>query len=77
MGKVMVAKDSYATDIDGVPYVVEKGRTRVDESHPLVRGYPEAWEEMTLTYEVEQATAAPAEKRPARTSTKAEEDAAE
>lgn len=79
MGKIMVAKETYVTVVDGQPFEVYKDRTRVDEAHPLVRGNPDAWAELTLTYEVEQATAAPAEKRPARTSTKKKDegDAAE
>jgi hypothetical protein len=64
---MLVAKESCQVEIAGTVYNVQKGQTRVDESHPLVAATPpEYWEPLKATFEVEQATAAPEEKRKAR-----------
>lgn len=42
--------------------VVRAGET-VREGHPLLRSNPDKFEPFTVTYEVEQATAGPGEKR--------------
>jgi hypothetical protein len=64
-GDVFVATESFSTDIDGVPTAVHKGVTRVRAGHELVERYPEFFERAddSPTYEVEQATKAPGEKR--------------
>ncbi len=59
--------DTAATQFQGVEYVVIAGQT-FDAKHPLVRGRPELFREVVadvgaVRAPVEQATAAPGEKR--------------
>jgi hypothetical protein len=62
---VMVAVESGSAEIDGVPHSFIKDVTRVARSHPLARDYPGFFAEAedSLSYEVEQTTANPGEKR--------------
>lgn len=66
-GQVYIARDSGHTEINGVPYVFHKGVTRVGEGHPLtkIKGFENLFEpaETGVDFGVEQATAAPGEKR--------------
>lgn len=63
-GAIYVARESFTTELaDGTPIHVRSGVTRVREGHPLLVGREELFEPMTVDYEVEQATAAPGEKR--------------
>lgn len=62
-GRIFIATDSFVTSLDGVDVTVSKGFTRVREGHPLLRGREHLFEPLTVHYEVEQATAAPGEKR--------------
>lgn len=61
---IQVAKDSFSATIDGVPYAVNKGE-RVREGHPLLKGREALFEPVDLKvhYDIEQATAAPGERR--------------
>ncbi len=58
--------ETAATQYGGVEYVVIKGQT-FDDKHPLVKGRPELFQDVVAdvpyTKQVEQATAAPGEKR--------------
>ena len=65
MSDVLIAKESFVTEIDGVHYSVTKGLTRVASDHALARQSPEYFEEPKndLTYGAEQATKKPGEKR--------------
>ena len=59
-----VATQSTIRTVAGVDYNVSAGATRVDESHPLYQTYPEIFTRADDDPpEVEQATAAPGEKR--------------
>lgn len=62
---VFVAKETFACEIDGVPTMVHGGQTRVREGHPLLDSYRDYFEsaDTGIQFEVEQATAAPGEKR--------------
>ena len=63
---VYVAKESFAwSGPDGENYQVHKGRTRVRAGHPLLAANPGYFElaDVTVHYDIEQATAAPGEKR--------------
>lgn len=64
---VMVARESFVTNIDGDDHTVHAGKTRIRRSHPLYLAKPEAWELFdngpTL---VEAATRGPGEKRGAQ-----------
>lgn len=62
---VFVATETGVTELKGVPFSFERGVTRVRAGHPLLKACPNcfALEEDTVTYEVEQATAAPGELR--------------
>ncbi len=65
MGLVQV-KETAATQFGGVEYVVIAGQT-FDSKHPLVKGRPELFSDVVadvgVQSRVEQATAAPGEKR--------------
>jgi hypothetical protein len=69
-GQIYIAKESFATEYDGVPISVVAGHTRVREGHPLLRGREHLFEPLGVDYEWEQATAAPGEKRGKRSSAK-------
>lgn len=62
-GKIYVATETYTTDLDGVPVSVTKDTTRVREGHDLIKRNPQYFKELNVHFDVEQATAAPAEKR--------------
>jgi hypothetical protein len=58
------AKSEFAVEIGGVPTVVHKDEL-VREGHPLLKGRADLFEpyEPKVRFDVEQATAAPGEKR--------------
>ncbi len=62
---IYVAKETGAVELDGSPVMIQKGHTRVRQGHQLLKRYPEMFEPIDLFvhYDVEQATAAPGEKR--------------
>lgn len=62
-GRIYTPKDSFIADIDGFPTPLVRNRDYVREGHELLRRFPDMFEPMEVTYEVEQATAAPGEKR--------------
>lgn len=64
-GRVYIATTSGTADVDGENYPFTKNVTRVSEGHPLLKQCPDFFElaENHIHYEVEQATAAPGEKR--------------
>lgn len=61
---IFVAKHSFSCEIDGQPLVVNRGE-RVRQGHPLLRTQAAFFEpvDTSVQYDVEQATAAPGEKR--------------
>jgi len=66
-GELFVAKDGFACDLKGEMFIVAKGE-RVREGHPLLRSHADYFEPADVSArfappEVEQATAAPGEKR--------------
>jgi len=69
---ILIATETFATNIDGVPTVIHKDVTRVREGHPVALGNPDFFRpvEDRVDHEladIEQATAAPGEKRGQRT----------
>jgi len=62
---IYVAKQSFATELDGVPIIVNRGATRVRAGHPLLKGREDLFELITVQYDIEKATAAPGERRAA------------
>lgn len=80
---ILIATETFATEIDGIPTIVHKNVTRVREGHPIALANPQNFEpvEDRVDHElpdIEQATAAPGEKRARRkTKPKAEQPAAE
>lgn len=65
-GAIFQARESFSTILDGAPIAVVGGHTRVREGHPLLKGREHLFEPLTVDYDVEQATAAPGEKRGAK-----------
>jgi hypothetical protein len=63
MSEVLVATQDAAVTIDGIPHVIEKGRTLAHSGHPIVTGNPALWQPLDVTYDVDE----PAPKAPART----------
>lgn len=57
-----IATETFRAKFDGEIITVSRGVDRVDENHELRRRFPDFWEPINET-EVEQATAAPGEKR--------------
>jgi hypothetical protein len=60
---VLIAKQSFSTDLDGVPTAINAGVTRVRASHPLARKYPEHFVPVDQGLSYETATRAPGERR--------------
>lgn len=72
MPNIMVARESYATEVNGERHSIVKGITRADADHPVVKQNPDYWEPLDKTVHlrvprrssrVEQATRAPGEQR--------------
>jgi hypothetical protein len=61
--EILIAVDSGAVTVEGREYIVHKGITRVRAAHPLAKAMPDLFKPIDVHYDVEQATAAPGEKR--------------
>ena len=59
--RLLVAKSSFACEVDGHEYLVRKGVTRVRADHPLVRGRKELFEPAEPRPDIEAAEAKAAE----------------
>ena len=62
---VYIATESGSAEVDGETYIFTRGQTRVREGHPLLDAVRDYFEPVGdhIHYDVEQATAAPGEKR--------------
>jgi hypothetical protein len=60
---ILVATETFSCDIDGAPFVVKRDVTRVRADNELYERYPQCFKPVDESYEVEQATAAPGERR--------------
>ena len=60
---ILIAVDSAIVNLDGVMYELHRGITRVRASHELAKAHPDLFKLIDVHYDVEQATAAPGEKR--------------
>jgi hypothetical protein len=62
---IMVAKQSFATTLDGVTTIVHAGKTRARRGHELVSRNPGAWDraDASIDYDVEDASAMPGVRR--------------
>ena len=63
MGKVLQAKESFVTEVNGKRTTVVAGQTRVDEDNELASRYPDYFEAIKANYGVEDMSAAPGEVR--------------
>lgn len=61
--EVFVPRESFTALIDGAEVSFVKDSTRVREGHPILERLGHLFEPIQVDYEVEQATAAPGEKR--------------
>jgi hypothetical protein len=64
-GNVLAAKESFSTDALGFPRSVAEGET-FRQGHPITEAHPGAFEPWKIDNDIEQATAAPGEKRTKR-----------
>jgi len=62
-GEILIATQTFSTTIDGEEFTVHAGRTRVRAGHPLIAANPGYFRAIDAHYDIEQATAAPGEKR--------------
>lgn len=64
-GKVFIATETFSAMVDGVPVLVRRGKTRVEEGHELQRSHPQWFEEAGehVQFRVESTEAVPGEKR--------------
>jgi hypothetical protein len=60
---IMIAVDSGVIVVDGRECQINRGHTRARRGHEIVKAAPNLWKQIDVHYEVEQATAAPGEKR--------------
>lgn len=62
--EIYVARESFATEIDGIPYVFNKGRTRVRRGHEVLKRCPDYFEPLDVdAADIEAATNEPGGKR--------------
>jgi len=61
--EMYVAKETFFVVLDGKRTIVTKDRDLVRAGHKLLRLYPEKFKPAPVRFDVEQATAAPGEKR--------------
>lgn len=61
--EILVAADDGTITIDEDTFYLRRGITRVRASHPMVERAPHLFKELDVHYDVEQATAAPGERR--------------
>lgn len=69
MGRMMIATESFITNVGGIPETIIAGATLVDDEHELYRRYPQHFKVAETRFAapaVEAATAAPGEKRQQR-----------
>jgi hypothetical protein len=64
-GRVFIANRTATVDVDGVPTIIHRGMTKVREGHALLSTHAELFnpDDSLVHFEVENATAAPGEKR--------------
>lgn len=61
--EMYVARETFFALIDGQRVMVKKGRDLVRAGHVLLEKYPDKFKPAPVRFDVEQATAAPGEKR--------------
>lgn len=61
--QILVAKESFAKRYEGADHHFVSGQTRVRAGHRILEGVEHLFEPILPHYDVEQATAAPGEKR--------------
>lgn len=66
-GDVYIATETFAAEIDGVPQIVHKDKTRVRAGHALLDSVPQFFKRAgdDVQFDVETATAEPGEQRKA------------
>lgn len=61
---ILVAAESFSGELaDGTAFAARRDETRIRASHPAAARWPDYFRPINVHYDVEQATAAPAEKR--------------
>ena len=69
MSDILVANTSFSTEVDGVPQIITRGRTRVRKGHPIATQNPDYFDELEerVDFDIETATKKPGEKRAPKT----------
>ena len=69
MSDILIANTSFSTEVDGVPQIITRGRTRVRKGHPIAEQNPDYFDELEerVDFDIETATKKPGEKRAPKT----------
>lgn len=62
-GRILTPIEAFVIRWEGVDVVLKPDETRVREGHPILAGREHQFREIRVQYDMEQATAAPGEKR--------------
>jgi len=62
-GEILIAVESAVFRYEGADVVITKDQTRVRAGHPILKGREHLFRPIDAHYEIEQATAAPGERR--------------
>lgn len=60
---IYIARATFTTMLDGREVTIRAGIDRVRAGHPLLKGRESMFEPLTVQYDIEQASAAPGERR--------------
>lgn len=63
VSEILVARQSFACELDGEHISVTAGQTHVRAGHPLALANPDAFASIHVDYDVEDASASPGRKR--------------
>jgi hypothetical protein len=62
-GPILIATETFAWTFGGAEHVFQAGVTRVRSGHPILEGIEHLFKPVDAHYDIEQATAAPGERR--------------
>lgn len=62
-GEILVATETFTTDVNGTAVIVRAGVTRVRAGHVLAKANPQYFKPIEVHYDIEDATEEPGRKR--------------